>query len=151
MCAGYAQQPWGFSVTASASIEEVKAELPFLLDIAKSSALVAARLTISVVRGPPQQKAEKDVRVFVCVWFGFFRVFMCFVVQVNKYITSELLSEGAEYDETTDAAEKEKETQDNPWLNVSLLPAAVGSAAGSASPAQVCLLFASFLVCVALV
>lgn len=145
----YSAQVWGFHLTATATIEEVKTDMPFLLVcIAFVFRLFVCvyRSDISFVLGCCQELCP-GCRAYdyqCCAWSFAANLrergtrvclFVCCVVccsavcsyssryeQMHKYIDSELLSEGAEFDEKREKQEREKEEQLNTWLKVDLSP-----------------------------
>merc|ERR1711991_741800 len=50
---GYQSNAWGFKVTVSATIEEIRYELPWVLDLTKNVSLVASKCSGSFMQAIP--------------------------------------------------------------------------------------------------
>jgi len=72
---GY-NRDWGFKVTAKAFVEEETMDLPWVMDLSKSVALLAGKCASLAIKGEEEQAAEKEN---------------------NKWLQNELLSEGMDY------------------------------------------------------
>lgn len=80
------QNAWGFAVTARAVVEEVKVELPWMLDLAKLCGLFAGKCVGALIRGGRESLENEDK-------------------EVQKWLESEFLEEGLEFDDTVLAKE----------------------------------------------
>ena len=85
---GYAPNPVPFSVSAKAAVEEVKVELPWMLDVARLTALLSGKLCTTLVRAaePPKDALAEQL--------------------MRKWLDGELLEQGIQYDDAADEREK---------------------------------------------
>ena len=85
------QSEWGFKVTAKAFVEEESMDLPWMLDLTQTVALLAGQCAGVLLSGGPLNKAERVV---------------------DEWVNSDLMSEGFEYDAKID----EEEADEFKWL-----------------------------------
>jgi hypothetical protein len=83
---GY-NRDWGFKASAKAFIEEESMDLPWLLDLSKSIALFAGKCVGLAIRGEEEEKDEKNS---------------------SKWLENELLSEGMDFPEEVNVAERKE-------------------------------------------